>query len=210
LQYLHTTKAYLLTLWYLVLYSAFVTTVMCFEASRKAPTLWRYFALPVAITNFGFVANLAGGWGWRQLRNLGLNNSTMYERKRQKDVWVFCLPTADKKWILCRSFVNPWDQGGWYANLRHVMGDGWSWLVPFWQPRRVKEYDDQRSDYDEKYGPEFLEWRNSLRGDDNSEHPNVRIPEVVARRDRRGEASSSGIHAPAQSSRRRQHTSDQV
>ncbi|KAH6695735.1 hypothetical protein F5X68DRAFT_244533 [Plectosphaerella plurivora] len=171
-----------------------------------------YHALPVSVISFLIVCYFAGGWGLRQLNNLGLKNCTMYERKRTNNVWVFVMPTSDNKWwILRRCPFNPWDQGGWYANLRHVMGEGWTWLVPFWQPRRVKDYDDQRPDYDEKYGPEYIKWRNNLRRLDNTEHPDVRRPEEAHPRDRRAEASSSGTHEPAQPSRRRrQQTDDQV
>jgi hypothetical protein len=158
--YLHTIKPYVLALWYLVLYALFLTSVMIYQASRGLPSIWTIAGVPLAIISVGVVIKLSGKWGYTQVKWLVLANETLHERRNRDVVRMFARPTGDGHWVIKSTIMNPWDQGTMYANLVHTMGDRWyHWLCPLSVPRRVRDYDDQRRpDFDEQFGPAFLDW----------------------------------------------------
>lgn len=199
--YLHTIKPYVLALWYLILYALFVTIVMIYQAARGLPSIWTIAGVPLAIISIGIIVSLAGKWGYKQVKWLVLANETLHERRNRDVVRVFARPTGDGHLDIKRTIVNPWDQGSMYANLVHTMGDRWyHWLCPLSVPRRVKDYDDQnRPDFDEEFGPAFLDW---LRLREQADTMNTQAQLSQETRDafgrlaRRREGRSTGVDFP--------------
>jgi hypothetical protein len=193
LVYLHSIKAYILTMTYLLAYTLYVFSVTAWAASRSEFANIKKYAVGIMVASCLLVVHLVFDNLQMQLHHLIFKNETWYERKHP-GIYVMALPLPDR-FIVREAPACPWDQGSWRKNWTHAMGPGWLAWIPFWQPQRVRDYDDTtKYGFEEKFGPNFEEWAESSENqriiERNRSDGEIRAPPNTHRR-RRFETSSS-------------------
>ncbi|KAH6675246.1 hypothetical protein F5X68DRAFT_246402 [Plectosphaerella plurivora] len=187
LVYLHSIKSYILTMTYLVLYGVFVFVVTVWAATRPEFEHVKKYAVGISVFSCIMVVWVGMNNLTDKVYNLVLRNVVGYE-SRHPSIFTMAFPVADK-FVIGNPPACPWDQGSWRKNWTHTMGPGWLAWIPFWQPQRVRDYDDpNKYDFDEKFGPNFERWTRSAK--------NARMIEQVR--------AQGEIRAPPAARRRRE------
>ncbi|KAH6695339.1 hypothetical protein F5X68DRAFT_227319 [Plectosphaerella plurivora] len=140
----------LLMIIYLVMYSIFVFVLVVWASTDPRFKHVRQFHLGVSVVCFVVVCYLSWPVLTERLATLVYHQLTDYE-VRHPACLTMAYPLANGSFVLTLPPCNPWDQGSWLKNWRHVMGPWYSSLVPFWTPQRDRDYDDDdKPEFDEQ------------------------------------------------------------
>lgn len=197
--WLGTIKAYLLTIFFLLLDALSVIGISFIAVSRSGRSSITVHA-PAVTRAVAVVIFLAGSNLWLKVRDLALRNVTLPEKSQLRRVmevrggfWFALLPDHPEHDPDFAFYTgNPWDLG-WRRNLSQVFGERlWDCLLPWTQPPRVRRYADRRHVTDFEMSDAFWEW---VRDEKENRFRTAGSESAVSGQQREADAAGTSIAA---------------
>lgn len=164
--YLDSMKPYLFAITFMSIDAILVFALSIFAIARREQSR-SILHVPMSVIAAFVIAYLSGDSVVKKWWLFALRNRIAPEEDMMgSHLFAIAVGTSERPDFIFSAYEgNPWDLGPW-ENLKEVLGDGWSWLLFWVRPRRVKNY--RKNGYlanhsDFKMSDDFLAWVSNKR-----------------------------------------------